>query len=575
MNKNNPEMKNMKNTMTPLTIANTLDQSNKQRVEIDSQQTIKQGVRAQNLAPKGNFDVYDQFGKVISNQNANQFRDATVYVGVGKIAGGAGFSLDDDDDDDGWDLDDDLPIKPAELTIILPSGERQAVQPQPQELLIDAYYRTFGKPRDGSPMEIMDSEGNIVSSRVASDMIGRAFRAHLGFVPGGAVRVARIIGRKPRQITPFPAKVPVEIIEQTTAFTLPRGRLEMGGLLIGHIDSKGDNTVVCGFFPRQDEANSGYCEFHGSFTAIAAAACDYANEKAGGPHTPDLRVIGWIHTHPDIGIFLSGIDINTFRSLREVSFEKRCVAVVVDPIRQQHGVFTSEKRASGKQADKADSKVHLSEDLEARYHKFLNRMRTMQTKKGKEEIPFIMPGPLYQSRKVMGDVDDVLDAKLHTLDQLVRRSDAQERRLIEKDVRITSLEADIKALKVKLSKEFESSKKILDRLSQLKKEFGRTNQDRMKESQLVVSLLATQDEQQKKLDELQNQVTDALQRPLIPEPKNALNEDSLLPDFEQIPSDSEDSSLQVYDKSAPVKPLTSLPDETAIKSDVEPQAVKI
>ena len=87
----------MKNQMTPLTIANTLDQSNKQRVEVDSQQTIKQGVRAQNLAPKGNFDVYDQFGKVISNQNAGQFRDATVYVGVGKIAGGAGLRMSDFD----------------------------------------------------------------------------------------------------------------------------------------------------------------------------------------------------------------------------------------------------------------------------------------------------------------------------------------------------------------------------------------------------------------------------------------------------------------------------------------------
>lgn len=85
----------MKNQMTPLTIANTLDQSNKQRVEVDSNQSIKQGVRAQNLAPKGNFDVYDQFGKVISNQNAGQFRDATVYVGVGKIAGGAGVKMKD------------------------------------------------------------------------------------------------------------------------------------------------------------------------------------------------------------------------------------------------------------------------------------------------------------------------------------------------------------------------------------------------------------------------------------------------------------------------------------------------
>jgi len=85
----------MMNKMTPLTIANTLDQSNKQRVEVDSQQTIKEGVRTQNLGPKGNFDVYDQFGKVISNQQAGQFRDATVYVGVGKIAGGAGMKMKD------------------------------------------------------------------------------------------------------------------------------------------------------------------------------------------------------------------------------------------------------------------------------------------------------------------------------------------------------------------------------------------------------------------------------------------------------------------------------------------------
>ena len=499
----------MKNQMTPLTIANTLDQSNKQRVEVDSQQTIKQGVRAQNLAPKGNFDVYDQFGKVISNQNAGQFRDATVYVGVGKIAGGAGFSLDDDDDDDdGWDLDDDLPNKPAEFTLILPSGDRRPVRPEEGELLIDSYYRIFGKPRDGSPMEIMDSEGNIVSSRVGTDMVGRAFRAHLGFIPGGALSAAFGRSRKAKQL-PFPARVPIEIIEQTTAFTLPRGRLEMGGLLIGHIDAKGNNTVVCGFFPRQDEASSGYCEFHGSFTAIASAACDYANEKAGGDHTPDLRVIGWIHTHPDIGIFLSGIDINTFRSLRQVSFEQRCVAVVVDPIRKQHGVFTSENRASGKQADAANSTIRLSEDLEARYHKFLNRMRTMQSKKGKQEIPFIMPGLLYRSRKALGDVDDILDAKMETLDQLVRRSEALENRLVKKDAEIKSLQADLHLLNVQQNQAKSEKDLMRKHLNQLKDRFQEEKQSRLEASKVVVSLLADQKEQQKILDSLHKQFSDA------------------------------------------------------------------
>jgi proteasome lid subunit RPN8/RPN11 len=564
----------MKNQMTPLTIANTLDQSNKQRVEVDSQKTIKQGVRAQNLAPKGNFDVYDQFGKVISNQNAGQFRDATVYVGVGKIAGGAGFSLDDDDDDDGWDLDDELPNKPAEFTLILPSGDRRPVRPQDGELLIDAYYRIFGKPRDGSPMEIMDSEGNIVSSRVGTDMVGRAFRAHLGFIPGGAMAVPFGRGRKAKQL-PFPARVPIEIIEQTTAFTLPRGRLEMGGLLIGHIDSKGNNTVVCGFFPRQDEASSGYCEFHGSFTAIASAACDYANEKAGGDHTPDLRVIGWIHTHPDIGIFLSGIDINTFRSLRQVSFEQRCVAVVVDPIRKQHGVFTSENRASGKQADTANSTIQLAEDLEARYHKFLNRMRTVQSKKGKGEIPFIMPGLLYRSRKALGDVDDILDAKMETLDQLVRHSETMSSKLMEKDAQINSLQADLNVLSLQLRQESAGMQKIQDRLLLLKKELGQANLDRMKTSQLVISLMATQDEQQKKLDDLQNQFTHAQQKEIAEhEQEEISNEKNPPAEAEQNVPSSEASPLEVFDESAPVKAKASVPEAPLETPAVEVTAAK-
>ena len=568
----------MNNEMTPLTIANTLDQSNKQRVEVDSQQTIKQGVCAQNLAPKGNFDVYDQFGKVISNQNAGQFRDATVYVGVGKIAGGAGFSLDDDEDDDGWDLDDDLPNKPAEFTLILPSGDRRPVRPQDGELLIDAYYRLFGKPRDGSPMEIMDSEGNIVSSRVGTDMVGRAFRAHLGFIPGGAMAVPFGLGRKAKQLH-FPARVPIEIIEQTTAFTLPRGRLEMGGLLIGHIDSEGNNTVVCGFFPRQDEATSGYCEFHGSFTAIASAACDYANEKAGGGHTPDLRVIGWIHTHPDIGIFLSGIDINTFRSLRQVSFEQRCVAVVVDPIRKQHGVFTSETRASGKQADAANSTIRLSEDLEARYHKFLNRMRTVQSKKGKKELPFIMPGLLYRSRKALGDVDDILDAKMETLDQLVRRSETLENRLMNKDAEIKSLQTDLRLLNVQQKQAANGEKVTQDWLTSLKDRLREEKQSRSETSKLVVSLLEGQKEQQITLDSLQKQLADAQQA--AAEQKEEVSGDGLQQRTikvavinkvapRDVKSADQTELAQAFDPSEQVKPVEELiPDEETIVAQDE------
>ena len=97
------------------------------------------------------------------------------------------------------------------------------------------------------------------------------------------------------------AIVPQSIIEQTKAFTAPRGRLEMGGVLVGHVDEDGNNVVMAGLFPRQTEANSGYCEFDGKWMTLACAAADHANLAVPSPeesHIPTLRVIGWIHTHP-------------------------------------------------------------------------------------------------------------------------------------------------------------------------------------------------------------------------------------------------------------------------------------
>ena len=157
-------------------------------------------------------------------------------------------------------------------------------------------------------------------------------------------------------------------------------------------------------------------------------------------------MIGWIHTHPDIGIFLSGIDINTFRSLRTHSFEQRCVAVVVDPLRQEHGVFTSERNAENEHADTANDKIKLSEDLQARYHKFLNRLRSLQNKKGKEEIPFILPGVLYQQRVAMGDADDIMEAKLQTLDKLNREIEQHQNQVRKLQGNVRQLEQTVTRL---------------------------------------------------------------------------------------------------------------------------------
>ena len=202
----------------------------------------------------------------------------------------------------------------------------------------------------------------------------------------------------------YPAIVPESLIRQAAAFTAPRGRLEMGGLLIGHVDEQGNNVAVTGLFPEQLKESSGYCEFDGMWTALAAAACDQANQ-IGDESVPKVRVIGWIHTHPDIGIFLSGIDVTTFRSLRNATPDRRLMAVVVDPLRDENGVFLTENQPNGDKP--AEGEVELTTELEDRYMAMLNHLDKIRKFRGLSALPCILSGPLRPRRILEGARDDM------------------------------------------------------------------------------------------------------------------------------------------------------------------------
>lgn len=47
------------------------------------------------------------------------------------------------------------------------------------------------------------------------------------------------------------------------------------------------------------------------------------------------KVVGWYHSHPGLGCWLSGVDVNTSQSFEQLN--KRSVAVVVDPIQSVKG----------------------------------------------------------------------------------------------------------------------------------------------------------------------------------------------------------------------------------------------
>ncbi len=194
------------------------------------------------------------------------------------------------------------------------------------------------------------------------------------------------------------------MVLQAMDFTAPRGRLEMGGLLIGHVGRDGVLHVVTGFFPEQIRASPGYCEFDGSWVAIAASACARANHACGDDSVPDLRVIGWIHTHPDLGLFLSSIDVATYSSLRGMIPDSRFVAVVIDPLRYEDGIFPSEHEPRHYQS--AMGTEEIAGDLRARYHLLIDFLQETRKARGKDGIPAILPGDLHAERMLRGDADD-------------------------------------------------------------------------------------------------------------------------------------------------------------------------
>ncbi len=55
---------------------------------------------------------------------------------------------------------------------------------------------------------------------------------------------------------------------------------------------------------------------------------------------PEANIIGWYHSHPDIGVFMSGTDMRTQRSFFAHPW---CLSIVCDPVQNKIGYFLGEE----------------------------------------------------------------------------------------------------------------------------------------------------------------------------------------------------------------------------------------
>ena len=273
----------------------------------------------------------------------------------------------------------------------------------------------------------------------------------------------------------FDAVVPRSLVEQAEAFTAPRGHLEMGGLLIGHVDDEGRNVCAVGFFPEQIEATAGYCEFDGSWLAMSAAAIDHANSAVDGDSedTPKLRVIGWIHTHPGLGIFLSGIDVRTYEGNLNMTKDGRFVAVVVDPLEGNDGVFLTPDKPNSHSS--ASGTLSMDDKLRGRYLAFLQRMEEIREVRGRAALPFLLCGDLRGEHVSKGNVDDYLESYLKGIHNIRKEFknwkegfDSESRRIDELEVLVGQNEWPVRALQDEMHS---MNREIGERLDKMEQRF--------------------------------------------------------------------------------------------------------
>jgi proteasome lid subunit RPN8/RPN11 len=133
--------------------------------------------------------------------------------------------------------------------------------------------------------------------------------------------------------------IPVFIAEDTLddilSYSAKDLKREVGGFLIGNFCEDHHQFIsIDEFLPAADASSKA-----GSIT-FTHQTWDNIHEQMEQSF-PNRRIVGWHHTHPAMGIFLSNYDKFIHQNFFSQPWQ---VAIVVDPCQKQFGVFQWRKR---------------------------------------------------------------------------------------------------------------------------------------------------------------------------------------------------------------------------------------
>lgn len=121
------------------------------------------------------------------------------------------------------------------------------------------------------------------------------------------------------------------VYRQIRKFTKNKTTNESGGMLVGTVIEEfgKTNIVISGFV----EAKA--CEATPTTLKFTHETWDYVHRQIDKKHK-GKKIVGWIHTHPDFGIFLSEYDKFIHQNFFSEAYQ---VAYVVDPIQKIEGFY--------------------------------------------------------------------------------------------------------------------------------------------------------------------------------------------------------------------------------------------
>jgi proteasome lid subunit RPN8/RPN11 len=120
------------------------------------------------------------------------------------------------------------------------------------------------------------------------------------------------------------------VLEQIIEYSERDAKQEQGGFLLGGVHyHEGEYVEIRAFLPATE-------------TRSAAASLRFTHDtwaalnREVDERYPDELVVGWQHTHPNLGIFLSNQDLFIHKHFFSAPWQ---IAMVVDPVRQELGFF--------------------------------------------------------------------------------------------------------------------------------------------------------------------------------------------------------------------------------------------